>query len=150
MTETASRIHSLLLPLDGDRLLVPNTAVAEIVAYREPEAADGGPEWFLGWLEWRGQRLPVVAFEKFIGGDAPNVGHRARMAIFNRLDPNAEPRFYGLLLQGLPRLVQATEETVSGDDAAKVPQGVRCHVMVGGEPASIPDLDALEAALRDA
>ena len=39
---------------------LPNVAVAEVVAYRAPDEVEGGPEWLLGKLSWRGQEVPVV------------------------------------------------------------------------------------------
>ena len=41
-------VASLLIPMVGRPMLLPNVAVAEIVPWVEPEKQDNAPEWFLG------------------------------------------------------------------------------------------------------
>ncbi|HET7131293.1 MAG TPA: chemotaxis protein CheW, partial [Gammaproteobacteria bacterium] len=58
-------LYSLLIPLKGERLLVPRMCVAEVIAFVEAarDRDDQSPEWFLGTIEWNGRRLPVVSFD---------------------------------------------------------------------------------------
>ncbi|WVM91906.1 hypothetical protein ULG90_18940 [Halopseudomonas pachastrellae] len=60
MSEALESINGLIVPLLNDPLLLPNVAVAELVGYRLSQAANQGPEWFLGWTQWRDQPVPMV------------------------------------------------------------------------------------------
>ncbi len=45
---TPDSLTGLLLPLSDRTLLLPNVAVAELIAYRNPQVAAGLPQWYLG------------------------------------------------------------------------------------------------------
>lgn len=57
MSSESAVIHSQLIATQSRSLLLPNTAIAEIVRYTEPQpAADPAPDWLLGTMVWRGLR----------------------------------------------------------------------------------------------
>lgn len=60
---TPDSLTGLLLPLSDRTLLLPNVAVAELIAYRNPQVAAGLPQWYLGQVAWRDLRLPLLSFE---------------------------------------------------------------------------------------
>ena len=100
MTEAqkaVTEIRAVLIPLESGRLLLPNATVAEVVGYQPPEPVEGGPDWLLGEVEWRQNRIPVVAFERTLGGNPGDAGHRARIVICNTLNGNAERPHIGIL-----------------------------------------------------
>ena len=95
------RLVGLLLPLADRQLLLPNVAIAELVAYRQPLPVEGLPAWHLGQIGWRDQSLPLLDFEAACG--APVVhGEGARIVILNAIG-DSERRFIALLIQGIPR-----------------------------------------------
>lgn len=58
---TPDSLTGLLLPLSDRTLLLPNVAVAELIAYRNPQVAAGLPQWYLGQVAWRDLRLPLLS-----------------------------------------------------------------------------------------
>ena len=52
-------IHSQLNATQHRNLLLPNTAIAEIVRYAALQPVDNAPEWLLGTMRWRGLRIPA-------------------------------------------------------------------------------------------
>ena len=62
-----SELYSLLIPLLGERLIVPRASVAEVISYQAPEEMAGAPAWYLGTISWNGRDVPVVSFEGGIG-----------------------------------------------------------------------------------
>lgn len=150
MKDTALGVASLLIPLDRELMLLPNAAVAEIVGYREPAAVEDGPRWLLGLMSWRGISLPLISLEAMRGGEPPLPADRARIAVMNSATGNQDLQFYAVVLRGIPGLVRASHETVApGPDSEARPEGVLGHALVNGEPAIIPDLDAVERMLRE-
>lgn len=152
MVDITVSVPSLLIPVHGKTLILPNAAVAEIVDYRDPEAVEGGPDWLLGSISWRGKQLPVIACEAVMGGELPPAQGAQRIAVVNTLNENPDLPFFALVLQGIPQLVGAVEAVVAAaaDDAAAPPTGVLTEVTVNGQPALIPDLDALERMISEA
>ncbi|MCE6984778.1 chemotaxis protein CheW, partial [Pseudomonas frederiksbergensis] len=72
------------LPLSDRCLVLPNVAVAELIGFQAGSPVLASPEWLLGWIDWRGQRLPLLSFESACGGQL-QVGERARIVVLNAL-----------------------------------------------------------------
>jgi len=155
MSESATpeEVRSVLLPLHGGFLLLPNAAVSEVIGYRDPDPVDEqsqAPDWVLGWLQWRDLKVPLVSFEQAIDRPRGEVEFRARIAICNTLQGNTRMPFVAVQLKSAPHLVRATEENIA---PAESPDGaqeaVLSHVLVNGQEAWIPSMDYLEKTLLD-
>lgn len=149
MAEQALVVRSQMIALESFRLLLPNTAIAEVIAYTKPELEDGKPDWYLGHVAWRGYSIPVVSFELMINQAASKPNRRSRIIILNSITGDPERPFYGMLSTGIPRLmsVEATnieDAPIIGDtDTLMLRQ-----VMVDKHAAVIPDQYELEARLK--
>jgi len=148
MSQLAANVHSLLLPVETGMLLLPNAAVAEIVDYREPEGPGEAPPWYLGRVSWRGLQVPLVAFEA-IDGAAPGAEQGLRIAILNTLNANPQVPFIGIVLRGIPRLLNAGTEAISPTGAPASGAAALSRVQVADAEAVIPDLDALERLVAE-
>lgn len=138
----------MLLPLRSLNLLVPNSAVAEIIGYSTPRALPDSSDWFPGVVLWRGVYIPVVAVEQMCGVDVAQVGPRARIAIIYNPEKDPEVPYLGIHMQDIPRAYLAEAETmVSGSDEDLSPYLVS---RVDDEQLErvIPDLDRIIADLK--
>lgn len=143
-------VRCLALPIVGEQLLVPNAVVAEVLAADTVSPADGGPEWLLGSLTWRGSVLPLVCMEAALGGARLEVGARSKIVVMNALSANESLKNYALLVQGIPHQVLATDHTVTLDTPVNGARPfVAADLQLEGERAFIPDLDAVEKALLE-
>ncbi len=151
-SSTPVDVRSVLLPLEGGVLLLPNAAVSEVIGYQNPEPMDGhvdAPDWLKGILPWRERNVPLVTFESAIGQSLGEIGHRARIAICNTLNGNADVPFVAIQLKSAPHLVRATEETISPLESPSIEsEMILSSVLVNGEEAWIPNLDSLEKAVQ--
>lgn len=145
-------IRGVMLPVTGGRILVPNTTMAEVITFAQPEPVADAPAWLLGRLAWRGWGLPVLAFSAMAGAAADESTENARVAILKALNGHARLPFFGVLTQGFPRLTLISEGMLIPDDAAAdaLPTGVREQVRVHGDPAWIPDLATVENMVVEA
>lgn len=144
-------MRSLVLPLTEKAAVVPNAAVAEIVAYQDPEMQQDKPEWYLGNIEWRGLSVPVILYEAFAPETRVSVDYGVRIAIMNSISGDSALPFYGLVTQGIPHLTTLREGDIVGagasdDDGLPILQNVIVH----GQDALIPDLQALEEKVKAA
>src|SRR5690554_7508940 len=83
MAELTNDIPGLLIPMHGRPWLVPNIVVAEIVPLRQPDRPAQGPEWLLGWIDWRDESIPLLSFEKLNDSSQVTIGPDARIAVIN-------------------------------------------------------------------
>lgn len=117
MANKASSVRCMLLPLTSLNLLIPNSAVAEIIGYSTPRRLPDSSDWFGGIVLWRGVYIPVVAVEQMCGVAAPQVGPRTRIAIIYNPEKDPELPYLGIHMQDIPRAYLAEAESMeSGSD----------------------------------
>lgn len=147
----SNALRGVVLPVGPSDVLLPNAAVAEVLAYREPAALADAPPWLLGTLEWREREIPVVSLAA--AGDPPQSaepGRRARLAVCFTPDGNPELPYMGLLCVAPPRLARFLPEALEPGEEPPANPFVLHALTFAERPAWIPDLDAIERALLDA
>lgn len=150
MAEQAIVVRSQLIGLEALRLILPNTAIAEVVAYTQPKLPDESmPEWFLGYVIWRGYQIPVVSFEQMIDQAGSKPDRRSRIIVLNSISADPDRPFYGLLATGIPRLMSVdTHGIQNAPEIGDTDVLIMRHVVVDKQPAVIPDQYELEARLK--
>jgi len=152
MSAQPKELYSLLIPLQGERLLVPRVCVAEVIGYVEPErSAENGelPEWYLGRVDWNARRVPVVSFEGMSGEATRTRAGRTRIVIFHALGGALSVGFYGVITQGFPQLVRVNPDVLSAELERPWPEElpVLCRTRMINEYPLIPDMERLEGML---
>jgi chemosensory pili system protein ChpC len=149
MSAAADELYSLLVPLSGDRLIVPRACVAEVVRYIEPKQSTGSHPWMLGNVDWNGRPLPVVSYEGALGNDMPVATGRTRIVVFYASTGELRNGFFGVLTQGFPQLVRVNKEVLKLEAKEGWPEDapVLCRVRMINEFPLIPDLERLEGML---
>lgn len=141
-------LNSLLLPLYGRTLLLPSTALAELINPQAVEPQPGAPGWYLGDIIWRDLRVPLLSFECASSGAsplAPQAGER--VAVLNAIGGRPQLKFFALRLRGIPRPLRVESTLVSaGEPLAPLELD---SALAEGETVRIPDLLALEQMLAD-
>lgn len=146
--EGEAAVRCLLMPFHGFNVLIPNTAVAEVIAYEKPQGIEQGPVWLKGLVTWRGKSVPVVSLEKMVGANEGTPAAQARLIIFNSLGEATLLPFIAMVAQGIPRLLALRASNlhhVPGE--FKVETGVYARLLVDGNPVVVPDLERVEKML---
>lgn len=149
MSIAAEELYSLLVPLTGDRLIVPRACVAEVVRFTEPERTEGAQDWLLGTVNWNGRSLPIVSFEGALGNDVPAITGRTRIVVFLASTGQLKTGYFGVITQGFPQLVRVNREVLKLEATDGWPDAapVLCRVKMINEFPLIPDLEKLELML---
>jgi chemosensory pili system protein ChpC len=147
MTTLADELYCLLVPLAGERLLLPRGCVAEVVAYQTPQELTGAPPWLLGLVAWNGRQVPLLSFEGCRGEDVPPPTSRARLVILHAADVGIESGCLALVAQGFPQLLRASRELIRADESSQYASDdpVLARLQLLNEGALVPDLPLLEA-----
>jgi chemosensory pili system protein ChpC len=147
--EVVSEVSSLLIPLAHRQLLVPTATVAEIVPYRAPQHHPESPDWYLGDIVWREQRIPLISYEVLCGDAMPPYAMSCRIAVLNNTGVDESLPFLGLAAQGIPRLSRVKPDEVHEREDAQPERFDLMHVSHAGESVVIPDVTALQQAFLD-
>ncbi|MFC6981401.1 chemotaxis protein CheW [Microbulbifer taiwanensis] len=91
--DVPQEVSSLLLPLADGQLLVPVDTLSEVIAMQTPVAAYDAPPWYLGELNWREQRLPLLSFEVMRGQPLASATDSGRIAVLSSGNPQGICRF---------------------------------------------------------
>lgn len=154
----AQDIRGVLIQVEGARLLLPNATIAEVLSYAQPEAVAGAPDWLLGRIRWRGWQLPLASFSRLAGMADEVGGLGSKVVVLKALGGDSRLPYLALLTKGFPRLVTVPRDALVPDagegdvdgEPATLPLGVLMRVLLNDEPALLPDVDAIETAIRDA
>lgn len=153
----SQEIRGVLIQVEGARLLLPNATIAEVLSFAEPEPVDDAPGWLLGRIRWRGWQLPLASFSRLAGIAEEEGGLGSKVVVLKALGGDARLPYVALLTKGFPRLVTVSRDSLVADagegDAggdAGLPLGVQMRVLLNNEQALLPDVDAIEGAIREA
>ncbi len=148
MNDKATSVRCMLLQLTSLNLLIPNSAVAEIIGYSTPRRLPDTSDWFSGVVLWRGVYVPVVVVEQMCNISAAQVGPRARIAIVYNPEKDPDLPYIGVHMQDIPRAYLAEAESMeSGSDENLSPYLI---TRVDDEQLArvIPDMDRIITDLK--
>ena len=151
MSELREELYSLLVPLAGERLIVPRACVAEVIGYQAPAEMTNAPPWYAGRVSWGGRSVPVVSFEGAFGQTLPTVSSRTRIVIFHAPGGTLQSGYFGMLTQGFPQLVRVNADVLRPDSSRSFPERspIICQVRMVNETPLIPDLERLEQMIAE-
>jgi chemosensory pili system protein ChpC len=146
MSELREELYSLLVPLAGERLIVPRACVAEVISYQTPAGRADAPPWYLGLVTWGGRSVPIVSFEGAFGQSLASVSSRTRIVIFHASGGELQSGHFGVLTQGFPQLLRVNADIVRPDPSRSFAERspVICQVRMANETSLIPDFHCLE------
>ncbi len=144
-------VRTIMAALAEGHVLMPNSAVAEVVAFTTLEPFKEGPTWLLGELAWRGWQVPVINYQRLIDDKAEDVvTAKARILIVKTLGESTQVNYIGLVIQGLPRLKTVTAATLIEQKTKKLPKALFSEVSIDDLPALIPELGYLTRIVEQA
>ncbi len=146
MNENSQTLPCVMIPMTDRQLLLPNVSIAEVVDFNSTDPGANTPDWLVGYLDWRGQTLPVISYDAANGGALTVPGeNRGRIIVLNTIGPehNKAP-FMALVTQGIPSQARLDESQLRKLEGEAGPADLM-QVEVEGEAAWIPNLEYLEA-----
>ena len=147
----SAEIRTIMAPLTDGYIVLPNSVVAEVLAYSAPEPFKNSPIWLMGELAWHGWQVPVISYEQLID---ENVGHistsRARILIIKTLGESTQVNYIGLVIQGLPKLKKVTAETLVEKQTENLADTLFSEIIIEGQDAMIPEIANLTHFVEEA
>lgn len=148
MSNKPKSVRCMLLPLVGHNLLVPNSAVAEIIGYSTPKQLADSSKWFAGVVLWRGVYVPVVEVEALCNLGAAQIGPRTRVAIIYNPEKDPEMPYLGIHMQDIPRAYLAEADSIEAVNDEGLDPYLLTQVDDDQLSRYIPDIDKIIADLK--
>ncbi len=151
MSDLREELYSLLVPLAGERLIVPRACVAEVIGYQPPAEMTNAPPWYAGLVSWSGRSVPVVSFEGAFGQTLPVITTRTRIVVFHAPSGKLQAGCFGILTHGFPQLVRVNADIIRPDPTRSFPERspIICQVRMINETRLLPDLERLEQMIAE-
>lgn len=137
-------LRTILAPLTDGYVMLPNSAVGEILAFTSPEPFKQGPPWLLGEIAWRGWQVPVINYERMLKDNGiTTITAKTRVLIVKTLGESTQVNYIGLVIQGLPKLKKVSASTLIEKQIDDLPDTVFSKVTIDDLQAVIPELGDL-------
>lgn len=141
---TLEDIRVMLLPLTERDVLVPASAVSEIISADAVHPLPEMPDWLLGELLWRGYQVPALTFEPKLETTTRRLAH-ARVIVCFMPTGHMELPYVALYSRDMPRLERSSPERLIAE-AGQHPFALSA-LRIGEHHAWLPDFNAIEYAL---
>lgn len=148
MQNTAQFIHCMLIPLHQHYLLLPNSTIAEVIPKTGIDKKTPCPEHWLGYVNWREQKLPIINLENLITPGADEISTGNKLCIISGINPDADMEFYAIPCNGSPQLITLNQAALRLTHDDNPSPYLHCQIKIGNKVAFIPDLDQLEIAIQ--
>ena len=144
-------IRTIMAALTDGHVLLPNSAVAEVLEFTSPNPIKKTPAWLLGELDWQGWQVPVICYEYLISDTKSNaLTSKARILIIKTLGESTQVNYIGLIIQGLPKLTKVTADTLVEQQGGDLPETVFSMEKIEELTAMIPEIGKLTAIVDKA
>lgn len=151
MAHSNDEIRGVLVQSGEERLLLPNAAVAEVLARVPVEPVADVPAWFAGRIDWHGWQVPLLAFAQLSGLGSDRAATNNRIVVLKTLGGDEAMPYFALLTPSFPRLVSVPRDGLLADATEEeLPPGVQMRVLLGNEVALLPDLEFIERMIAEA
>jgi len=155
MAQNNQLIKCIILTLKNELVVVPNSAVAEIISVQDVREVADSPQWMLGKARWRGVELPVVSYEAAGGDNAQAVNINTQVAVLYSVseDGDYDNRYpyIGFAMHGVPHVSTFARDQIKLDEHAATDHPmVAQKVRINGAAAGILDIHAIEEMLQQA
>lgn len=144
-----NQIKCLALKINEDEILLPKAAVAEIVPIKNIINVANKPGWMLGYLDWRGNSVPLISFEAMDGVRMPSLASgTVKAAILFSIGDDRRFPFISILVQGAPSLMDLEEDDMLEDKDEITHPAIEERVLIEDKRYSIIDIEKLEGIVK--
>lgn len=145
-----NQIKCVALKINEAELLLPNAAIAEIVPIKNIINVANKPVWMLGYLDWRGNSVPLISFEAMGGVRMPSLASgTVKAAVLFSIGENQNIPYVALLVQGAPGVIEVKEEELLTAKEEILHPAIEEKVLLGENHYSLVNIEKLEAIVQD-
>ncbi len=143
-------VRCLLIHVNGAKLLLPNAVIAEVTSNDDDVKllSKNQPNWLLGTINWRNQRIPLLAIEEALSLPITTSSvKKYRIIVLYGLESAQAMPFYAIKAIDVPHTIAITETSLT-NPSTNVSRGLVFKVMYNAEVVLLPNLTYLEKLLK--
>lgn len=132
-------------------ILVPMSAVAEIILNQEVMSDKRSPIWMFGWIKWRNLDIPLIDFAALQANQpAKDFAGSTRILVLNNPREAHKQPYYAIISQGFPHTLRVAEDaTLTVQDSSVTAPCTRINIDFEGQVLQLPDFQQIENHLHE-
>ncbi|EHQ51800.1 CheW protein [Ectothiorhodospira sp. PHS-1] len=143
-------VHAFIISLQEQNLLLPQSAVVEVVTQQVVREVASAPDWLRGVFEWRQSQVPIVSLDTLLGVPRERQTRINRFVVMHGIERLPGLEYYALQVRGIPHPVTLNPADIQNlprreDD----PAAVAARVRASGVLCMIPAFEGIEHMLQD-
>lgn len=145
---TSPTLNTIYLPLQMDGLLLPDVSVVEILKPEKIDSELKSPEWFIGVINWRGLKLPLISFESLNGASTVDAENIKRVAVINGTADHSHLPYYAVVVSDTPSIHELKDEDhIKLNEGRPRGRAEAMSVTVNDLVAGVPNIEWVEQHL---
>jgi len=141
---TSIKIPCTLIPTNNVNLILPNSAIEEVIVSDAIKPLPHTPSWITGSICWHNQNINIVTFDQPHVTDETNRSGKHIIVVVRNPSADNNRAFFGILAKNMPQVIEANTQNI---DRNLRPENTHTHaksyVYINGKDAIIPDIDLL-------
>jgi len=138
-------IPCMLIPLQQRYLLIPNTAIAEVIPMPKISSSEEQASYCLGQYQWNNEQITILDLEDLVEDKEGHSEGANKLCIIHSINKDNKLHAYALPCHGAPQLIHLNENGLRlVEDEIESSKFLHCRTHVGNKIAYIPNLDKLE------
>ncbi|GEM_PF-1993889 len=146
---THPTLSCMLLPLNGNDVLLPKSIVKEVVYKPKITLLGEGEDWLIGEIDWEDYVIPVISFERLCNQTRVFKSNHIRAVICYVIDNDEAFPLYAIEVQSIPRPLILDSRAMYNHDGmmSKYSELISYYVKIGSKELAIPNFKKLEEML---
>ena len=138
------KIPCTLIPVKRFNLLLPNSAIAEVIVTNEIQTVPDAPPWLYGTVNWQNHNIKIILFDQIDTQDIRPEPHKSVITIIRNPVPNSKPAFLGILVRKTPQVLDANSHNLDRNLHPKNNHSCAIsYATINGKDALIPNIESL-------
>lgn len=142
--DTSIKISCTLIPVSKHSLLLPNSAIAEVLICGELTPPADSPSWLCGILNWQNHDVCVIDFDIIGSTDKSAPISKNTVVIVRNPANEKQTPFFGILAKSIPQVIEANSRNIDRNLHPKNPHShATSYINISNTEAIIPNIASL-------
>ena len=144
------KIACTFVPVRKFNLLLPNSAIAEVIVSQSLEKKINSPQWLLGTTQWQNEEIDIIGFDKIDSSDDSPENLKSIIIIVRNPSITGAMRHFGIMTKNRPHIVEANSHTLDKNLHPRASHShAKSYVVINGKEALIPNIELLAKTIEE-
>ncbi|MDH3327495.1 MAG: chemotaxis protein CheW [Gammaproteobacteria bacterium] len=147
--DVSIKIPCTLVPVRKFNLLLPNSAIAEVIVSSALELPTNAPQWLYGIVKWQEYNVHVIEFDKIdLAQNIPNNKKSIILVLRNPSPTNKVP-YIGILAKSIPQVIDVNSRNIDKNLHPQITHShAKSYVIVNKKDGVIPNVESLANLIK--